>query len=210
MLLIQFMKRSAILLFLLVFPVIAMAQLYLYDTITCENIYSSPQLKECLKIAKNISAFSVSVGGNALWMAPSGNFSRHDNNTIWALGFAGSGFTLSIVTAFSMREAKMMLRTCGFGDIPGNELYRAVVRAQAMSACVTVIGFASTTLAIYGQYCQSDLVFGIGLGGVLASTFLSVFIPIMINDAIEIYNRGAPASLELSPTNDGIGMIFRF
>lgn len=188
----------------------AYSQLYLFDTITCENLYQSPELKECLKTAYTMSKAAFTIGANAIWLAPVEGMSMNDNNANWALGFAGTGFVLSIIPAISLREAKMMLRQCGFDNIPGNELYRAVIRAQAMSTATTVSGVAFLTLAIYGQYSQSDIAFGIGLGGTLATTVLSIFVPIMINDALEIYNRGAPVSLELGTTSNGIGMVCRF
>jgi hypothetical protein len=136
--------------------------------------------------------------------------SMNDPNSNWALGFAGTGFVLSIIPAISLREAKMILRQCGFDKMPGNELYRAVVRAQALSAATTVSGIAFLSLAIYGQYSHSDVAFGIGLGGTLASTVLSIFIPVMVSNALEIFERGAPVSLEFGASCKGIGMVVHF
>jgi len=204
------MKKSAPLVFSLLFPVMAFSQLYLYDTITCEDLFNCPEFKECLKTAHTMSKAAFAIGGNAIWLAPVEGLSMNDNNSNWALGFAGTGFVLSIIPALSLREAKMMLRQYGFDKIPGNELYQAVVRAQAMSTATCISGIAFLSLAIYGQYSKSDIAFGIGLGGTLASAALSIFVPIMINDALEIYNRGAPVSLRVCPTGNGIGMVCRF
>ena len=204
------MKRAATIVLLLSFPVVLFAQLYLFDTITCENLYQSPELKECLKTAHTMSKAAFTIGGNAVWLAPVAGMSMNDNNANWALGFAGTGFVVSIISSISLREAKMMLIQCGFDKIPGNELYLAVTRAQAMSTATCVSGLAFLSLAIYGQYSQSDVAFYIGLGGSLASTALSLFVPIMISDALEIYNRGIPVSLKLGPTGNGIGMVCRF
>jgi len=186
------------------------AQLYLFDTITCENLYQSPELRECLKNALTLSKASFAVGGNAIWLAPVKGMSINDNNANWALGFAGTGFVISILPAFSLREAKMILIHCGYDKILGNELYRAVVRAQALSAATTVSGIAFLSLAIFGQYSHSDVTFGIGLGGTLASTILSIFVPVMVSNALEIYERGAPVSLEFGASCKGIGMVVHF
>jgi hypothetical protein len=203
-------KNLIILVFIMLFQVQVGAQLYLYDTITCDNIYNCPEFRECLKTAHTMSKAAFTIGANAIWLAPVEGMSMNDNNSNWALGFAGTGFVLSIIPAISLREARMILRQYGYDKIPGNELYQAVTRAQAMSTATAVSGIAFLSLAIYGQYSKSDVAFGIGLGGTLASAALSIFVPIMINDALEIYNRGAPISLKLGPTKDGIGMVCRF
>ncbi len=195
---------------MLLFPPVVFAQLYLFDTITCENLYQSPELKECLKTAHTMSKAAFAIGANAIWLAPVEGMSMNDPNSNWALGFAGTGFVLSIIPAISLREARMMLRQCGFDKMPGNELYRAVVGAQSLSAATTVSGIAFLSLAIYGQYSHSDVAFGIGLGGTLASTILSVFVPVMVSNAIEIYERGAPVSLKLGIDDKGIGVVIGF
>ena len=200
-------KKYVAILLLLFLRATAYPQLYLYDTVFCGNIYQSPELKECLKGSLDISSIAVTIGANALWLIPSSNFTFHDNNALWGLGFAGTGFLISMHPAIELREAKVMLKNCGYDRIPDNSLYRSVANAHAMAVAATLTGVASTCVAAYGVYCRSDVVFGIGLAGSMVSTILSGLVPLLVKDAMNLYDKGAPASVKLGVTENGVGIV---
>jgi hypothetical protein len=191
-------------------PVIVFAQLHPNDSIEFKISHKTPEFNRHLKSSMDISTITVSLAGNIIWLAPAGYFSMYDINTIWGLGFAGFGFALSISPDIDLTEAKKILISGGFDKIPGNDFYRAVSHALAMTVATTLAGLASTGLAVYGIANQSEVLFGIGLGSAIAIAFISALVPVMIHDALEINNKDALPSLKVNVTNDGIGMVYRF
>ena len=180
------------------------------DSLAFDKLYRIREFKDYLKKSVEISATASLVAGNAFWLVSEGNFSMNESNTCWGLGITSVGLTMSILPCIRLTQAKDKMISCGFDKMNRNSLYRALSRAQALAVATTLTGITSFSIAVFGIAYRDEIVFGIGLGGIIASTILSVDVPILTQKTLDIYNENAAVNLKLGVTNHGFGVFYQF
>ncbi|HTX88412.1 MAG TPA: hypothetical protein VMC08_05435 [Bacteroidales bacterium] len=163
-----------------------------------------------LKEGNYISTAAVSITGAGLTVLSYGSLSRNDAVTLVGLSIGAVGFLFSIGSWSELNKARELLVERGKSNKVDEELFRRVCQARVFAAGATIIGLSSSMLVLWGLITESDLIFGLGLGGVVAGSILELYVPLKVSKAMDLYKAGNSTSLRFGATNHGVGIVLNF
>jgi hypothetical protein len=200
--------RKLIVYFLFLFSwIIAFPQEGNPDSVAVEKLYKDKHFRHDLSLSYKKSTAGASLNLLGAGFICAGGFSMYSPGTGIGIALSGFGFGINLIPSMALSHARMTMEKCGFGEVPGNEIYRTIRLAHELALMSTVAGLVSVCATTYGIVDKNPVMYGFGLACMLGSMVASFGVPFLVDDAIKLYDRGK-AHIWIEVRDEGVGVSY--